>query len=100
MAVAILVRSLPHGTARHSYASGTSSSAISLSHGLGPSLRGASVVATVAVAMVMAMAIMAAAAAATREVALPGRGGAMTVCDSDEVGVYAADNAGADATAE
>ena len=66
--------------------------------GLRPSLHGTLVVvATVAVAMAMEMA---AAASATREAALPRRGGAMTVCDDDEVRVYAADNAGTDATAE
>jgi len=70
---------------------------MSLSCGLRPSLHGALVV---VVTVAMAMAIAAAAASATREVALPRRGGAMTVCDSNEVGVYAADNAGADATAE
>jgi len=72
---------------------------MSLSCGLRPSLHGALVV-VATVAMATAMAIAAAAVSATREVALPRRGGAMTVCDSDEVGVYAADNAGADATAE
>jgi len=45
----------------------------------------------------MAMAIM---AAAMQEVTLLRQGSAMMVCDSNEVGVYTADNAGADATAE
>ena len=44
------------------------------------------------------MAIMAA-ATATREVALPRRGDAMTPCDGDEARVYVADKAGAGATA-
>jgi len=75
VAVAVLIRSLPHGTAWHSYASGTSGSVMSLSRGLRPSLRGASVVvATVVAAVAVAMAIMAAVATATREVALPGQG--------------------------
>jgi len=52
------------------------------------------------VAMVMTMAIMAAAATATREVALPRRGDETTMCESDEAREYAADNAGASATAE
>jgi len=60
------------------------------------------VVATVAVAMAMAMAMAIAAtvASATREVTLLRRDGAMTVCDDGEVRVYAANNAGIDATAE
>jgi len=68
-----------------------------LSCGLCPSLHGALVV---VVTVVMAMAIAAAAASATQEVALLRQGSAMTVCDSDNVGVYAADNAGANAIAE
>ena len=64
-----------------SYASGTSCSAMSPSRGRRLSLRGALVVvATVAVAA--AMAITVAAATATREVALPVRGDAMTVCEA------------------
>ena len=40
------------------------------------------------------------AASATQEAAFPKRGGVMTMCDGDDVRVYAADNAGANATAE
>ena len=61
-------------------------------------LRGAlMVVATVAMATTMA--IMAAAATGTQEVALPTRGDEMTIFDGDEARAYAADNAGAGATA-
>jgi len=61
-------------------------------------LRGAlMVVATVAMATTMA--IMAAAATGTREVALPTRGDEMTIFDGDNARAYAADNAGAGATA-
>ena len=103
LAVTVIIRSFPHSTAWHSYAPGTSGSAMSLSRAVRPLLRGALVVvATVGVAMVVAMvmAVAAAAATATREVALPRRGGAMTACDVDEVRAYAPDNSGADATAE
>jgi len=59
---------------------------MSLSRGLYPSLRGAL---AVVVTVVIAIAIAATVASAT-----------MMVCDRDEVGVYAADNGGTDATAE
>ena len=79
---------------------GTSGSAMALSRGLRPSLRGTlMVVATEAMAMAMAMAITVAAATATREVALPRWGDEMALCDG-KARAYAADNAGAGATAD
>ena len=97
MAEVVLVRTLPHGPAWHSYASGTSGSAISLFHGLRPSLHGALVVVATET---VAMAMVGAAATAMREVALPRRDDAMPLCDAEKARVYASDNAGAGATAE
>jgi len=72
-----LVRSLLHSTAWHLYASGNSSSAMSLSRWLRPSLRDTFVVVVMVVAMVTAMTITAAAATAMQEVTLLGQSEAM-----------------------
>jgi len=60
-----LVRSLPHSTAWHLYASRNSGSKMSLSRWLRPLLHDAFVVVVMVVAMAMAMTIIAAAATVT-----------------------------------
>jgi len=96
-AVAVIAQSLLQCTTWNSCPPRTSGSAMALSRGLHPLLRGALVVVATE-AMAMAMAIMVAVATVTQEVALLRQGDTMTPCDGDEARVYGANKAGTGAT--